>query len=227
MSGLKGSVLITGANGGLGSGFVSNLINSAYASSYRGIYTVRNPSTANSLKAVLQKAPKTHKSETIPLDLSSLESIRGTAAEINAKVANGTWEPIRALILNGAWQEANEKTLKPQTFAEEGFEAHFAINYLANFLLVLLLLKSIDKEHGRIVLVSSWSHDTYDSRNHGIAIYKGDEYKTLWREPEALSNGVEYQDDGYKAGMRRYGTSKLLLVMFMYVPNLPSFSKRD
>ncbi|TVY25107.1 Short-chain dehydrogenase TIC 32-like protein [Lachnellula hyalina] len=216
MSNPKGSVLITGANGGLGSAFVSNLIASPYASSHRGIYMVRNPSSAAALKTVLQNGPRTHASSIIPLDLSSLAAIRERAAEINAKVADGTWEPIRALVLNGAWQEANEKTLRPQTFTKDGFEGHFAVNYLANFLFVLLLLRSMDKEHGRIVLVSSWSHDAYDSRNDSIAIYKDDEYKTLWRDPEALSKGIEYHDNGYKAGMRRYGTSKLLLVMFMY-----------
>lgn len=221
MSEIKGTVLITGANGGLGTGFVSNLINSPYASTYRGIYTVRNPSNATSLQQALLKAPKSHKHETIALDLSSLSAIRKTASEINTKVASGTWEPIRALILNGAWQEANDKTLKAQTFTQDGFEGHFAINYLANFLFVLLLLESMDKKHGRILLVSSWSHDPYDSRNNGMGIYKGDEYKTLWRDPEVLSKGVEYKDDGYKAGMRRYGTSKLMLVMFMYVSFLP------
>ncbi|TVY33466.1 hypothetical protein LOCC1_G007634, partial [Lachnellula occidentalis] len=148
--------------------------------------------------------------------LSSLAAIRERAAEINARVADGTWAPIRALVLNGAWQEANEKTLRAQTLSEDGLEGHFAINYLANFLFVLLLLRSMDKEHGRIVLVSSWSHDALDSRNDSIAVYKGEEYRTLWRDPEVLAKGVEYRDDGYKAGMRRYGTSKLLLVMFMY-----------
>jgi len=217
MSHLKGSILITGANGGLGTGFVSNFVNSPYASSYRGIYTVRNPATATSLKKVLEKAPKSHQYETISFDLSSLEGVRAKAAEINAKVASGTWEPIRALILNGAWQEATMETLKPLTFTKEGFEGHFAINYLANFLFVLLVLQSMDKEYGRIVLVSSWSHNTDDPRNDSINIYKGDEYKTLWRDAEILSKGVVYTDDAYKAGMRRYGASKLLLVMFMYV----------
>jgi NAD(P)-dependent dehydrogenase (short-subunit alcohol dehydrogenase family) len=217
MAHLKGSILITGANGGLGSGFVSNFVNSSYASSYRGIYTVRDPATANSLKKVLEKAPKTHQYNIIPFDLSSLESVRAKAAEINAKVANGTWEPIRALILNGAWQEATTETLRPLTFTKDGFEGHFAINYLANFLLVLLVLQSMDKEHGRVVLVSSWSHDTHDPRNDSINVYKGDEYKVLWRDPAILSKGVVYKDDAYKAGMRRYGASKLLLVMFMYV----------
>ncbi|TVY51697.1 WW domain-containing oxidoreductase, partial [Lachnellula cervina] len=214
----KPLILITGANGGLGSAFISNLLASPHAPSHHGIYTVRNPTTANTLTTILQSAPTTHNhtSDTLPLDLSSLASIRSLAASINSKVADGTYGPIRALVLNGAWQEANAGTLTPQTFTGDGYEGHFGVNYLANFLLVLLLLRSMDPEHGRIVLVSSWSHDAWDARNDSIAVYKGDEYKTLWREPGVLAKGVEYRDDGYKAGMRRYGTSKLLLVMFMY-----------
>ncbi|TVY36590.1 hypothetical protein LSUB1_G007000 [Lachnellula subtilissima] len=145
MSNPKGSVLITGANGGLGSAFVSNLVAFPYASSHRGIYTIRDPSCAATLKTVLQNAPKT------------------------AHLVDSPTRP-----------------QKPSS------------------------------EHERIVLVSSWSHDAYDSRNDSIAICRGDEYKTLWRDPEALSKGIAYHDNGYKAGMRRYGTSKLLHVMFMY-----------
>ncbi|TVY92325.1 hypothetical protein LAWI1_G002182, partial [Lachnellula willkommii] len=179
--------------------FISNLLTSPYSPSHHGIYTVRDPHTAHSLTSALQSAPKTHihTADTIPLDLSNLFSIRSRAVEINAKVADGTWGPIRALVLNGAWQEANAATMRPRTFTGDG-------------------MRGISGEHGRIVLVSSWSHDACDARNDSIGIYKGDEYKTLWREPGVLAKGVEYWDDGYKAGMRRYGTSKLLLVMFMY-----------
>lgn len=66
MPGLKGSVLITGANGGLGSAFVSNFIKSAYGSQYRGLYLVRDPTKATDLKNVLHSAPKSHTSETLP-----------------------------------------------------------------------------------------------------------------------------------------------------------------
>lgn len=62
MSQLKGSVLITGANGGLGSAFVSNFVKSAYGSQYRGLYLVRHPSTAHDLKSILKSAPLSHSS---------------------------------------------------------------------------------------------------------------------------------------------------------------------
>lgn len=216
MAKLQGSVLITGANGGLGSGFVANLLKSPQATKYRGIYTVRNPSTANDLKSVLAKGPQTHEYEILPIDLSSLESIRGFAENINEKVANGTIEPIRALILNAAWQEANADTLKPQTFTKDGFEGNFGTNYLANFLLVLLLLQSMDQENGRIVVLGSWTHDPFDKRNGPLAMFEEEEYKEVFKGTGGLAKGIEYTDDGYKAGMRRYGASKLLINMFMY-----------
>ncbi|KAH9207664.1 hypothetical protein DL95DRAFT_468463 [Leptodontidium sp. 2 PMI_412] len=38
----------------------------------------------------------------------------------------------------------------------------------------------------------------------------------MFTSAEALSKGIEYKDDAWAAGMRRYGASKLLGVMFMY-----------
>lgn len=217
MANLKGSVLITGANGGLGSAFVANFTKSEFGKEYRGLFTVRNPATAKDLNYVLDKAPANLKHEVVALDLSSIENIRGVAADINARVANGTLEPIRALVLNAAFQEANPGVLEPKTFTKDGFEMNFGVNYLANFLFVLMILQSMDKENGRIVIVSSWTHDPYHSGNDVTAQYKDEEYKVVFTDTETLSKGVTYTDDGYKAGMRRYGTSKTLMVMFLYV----------
>ncbi|TVY83950.1 hypothetical protein LSUE1_G003333 [Lachnellula suecica] len=63
---------------------------------------------------------------------------------------------------------------------------------------------------------SSYTHDPLDGNNDGLAYYKRDEFKTLFKDTEILAKGVEYDDDAWKAGMRRYGTSKLLMVMFLY-----------
>jgi NAD(P)-dependent dehydrogenase (short-subunit alcohol dehydrogenase family) len=214
MAELKGSILVTGANGGLGSAFVANLLKAPQGTDHRGIYTVHNPSTANELKAVLSRGPKTHEHEILPLDLSSLESVRNLARDINARVADGTLAPIRALILNAGWQEAGPETLKPRTFTTEGYEANFGVNYLSNFLLSLLLLQSMDKTNGRIVTVSSWAHDSFDSHNNFLKIFDK-EYQEMFQNTEGLAKGIEYTDDGFKAGMRRYASSKLLMVMFM------------
>ena len=216
MAALKGSILVTGSNGGLGTAFVSKLLKSPKASEYRGIYMVRNPTTATALHNVLKQAPKKHQHEILALDLGSLEAIRITAEDINARVTKGTLEPIRVLVLNAAVQFSGPNSLKPQHFTSDGFESSFAVNYLANFLLVLLLLQSMDKEHGRIVMISSFTHDPDCSWNNQMHLYEG-EYRTIYSDTEAISKGIEYTDDSYKAGMRRYAGSKLLLLMFMYV----------
>ncbi|KAK0113493.1 hypothetical protein ONS96_014357 [Cadophora gregata f. sp. sojae] len=213
---LKGTVLVTGANGGLGSAFAANFLTSPQAKEYRALFTVRNPATARDLQAVIEKGPKDSNSEVLPLDLGSLENVRSLAADINERVGNGILEPIRALVLIAAFQDASSESLKPQAFTQEGYEMAFGANYLANFVFVLDLLQSMDKEHGRIVFVSSWTHDSFDPQNNIPPIYKGEEFKTMFTSAEALSKGIEYMDDAWAAGMRRYGASKLLVVMFMY-----------
>lgn len=215
MEPLEGTVICTGANGGLGSAFAKAFAASPEASLHQAIYTVRNPSTADELNAVLKSTPANHQSEVLALNLASLADVRTKAESINTRVAEGGLKPIRALILNAAFQEANAETKKPKSYTEEGFEMTFGVNYLANFLLVLLLLKSMDKEHGRIVLVSSWTHDSYDSRNDSISIFEGEKHKVMFSNAEELSKGIVYEDDGYKGGMRRYGASKLAQVMFL------------
>jgi NAD(P)-dependent dehydrogenase (short-subunit alcohol dehydrogenase family) len=208
----EGSIVLTGANGGLGIGFVSELLKSPHAISYRAIYTVRNVKTAQSLQAALKNAPATHKHEISALDLTTIASVRAWADTINSRVADGSLPPIRALILNAAFQDETK-----QVFTSDGLDANFEINYLANFLLILLLLQSIDKTHGRIVFVSSCAHNP----KHLISswAYPGKLPKTLFTDVEDMAKGVyEFKKgDEAPAGFRLYGRSKLLMVMLMFV----------
>jgi len=216
----KPTILLTGANGGLGSAFVTAFLKSPQSATHHALYTVRSPSTVPDLQAILKSAPSTHTYDILPLDLSSLESVRTLAEDVNSKVAKGELGPIKSLVLNAGWQDANAETLKPRIFTKEGYEGHFGINYLANFLLVLLLLQSVNKEEGRIVLVSSYTHDGLDKQNDGLAYYTSNtgEFKELYKGTDELVKGKEWSDDGWKAGMRRYGASKTCLVLFMFVP---------
>jgi NAD(P)-dependent dehydrogenase (short-subunit alcohol dehydrogenase family) len=61
---------------------------------------------------------------------------------------------IFALILNAGYNEMNI-----QRFTEDGFATMFMTNYLGNWLLVLLLLQSMDREIGRIVVLGSKAHE--------------------------------------------------------------------
>lgn len=150
----EGSILVTGTNGTLGFNIVSQIVgDAARATKYHGLYTVRNVEGATYLKAVLQKAPKTHKHDVVALQLDKLQSVREVAADINKRVAAGEIPPIRALIWNAGYQEP-----QTQTFTEDGYDMTFQSNYLGHWLLTVLILQSMDKEHGRIVVVGSWTH---------------------------------------------------------------------
>lgn len=154
MSSAKGSILVTGANGGLGSAIVQNIIQSpTLAKSYHGLYTVRSADRADAVQGVLKKA-EGHTYDLVPLDLSSLSSTRKVAEDINRRVAEGSVPPIRALVLNAAWQEYTT-----QTMTGDGFDMTFQATHLSHFLLALLLLKSLDKENGRVVVLGSWTHE--------------------------------------------------------------------
>ncbi|KAI3323797.1 NAD(P)-binding protein [Xylariaceae sp. AK1471] len=222
MASAKGSIFITGANGGLGSAIVRQIVNSpSLAKTYHGIYTVRNTQRADAVQNVLQKAGSAgHKYDLVPLDLSSLASTRKAAEDINKRVADGSIPPIRALIINAAWQEYTTHTM-----TDDGFDMTFQANHLSHFLLTLLLLKSMDKKNGRIVILGSWSHDTSDKRNTVpgvIRAYEDEKYNLIFKEPvdtEPLARGrwstPAHEPVTPSTGYRRYGASKLCEIMFM------------
>lgn len=148
----KGTIVLTGANGGLGSAVVSQIATSQeLRESYHGMYTVRNTASANSLDAAL--ASRVHSHEKVALDLSDLSSVRKVAADINKRVAAGTIPRIHALILNAGFEE-----FTTDTHTQDGFDMAFAANYLGHWLLKMLLLQSMDLQVGRVLWISSWVH---------------------------------------------------------------------
>lgn len=108
MASSQGTILLTGANGGLGSAIVAGILKKPELAAYTGVYTVRKAATATQLKTVLNSGSKAHKHDIVDLDLSSLASVRKMATEINRRVAAGELPPIKALILNAAYQDHEE-----------------------------------------------------------------------------------------------------------------------
>ncbi|KAI1106422.1 NAD(P)-binding protein [Jackrogersella minutella] len=234
----KGTILVTGTNGGLGSDIIRQILRRpAIAQDHYGLYTVRKVETADYVKKALQGAARAnHKYDLVPLDLSSFDSVRKTAADINERVASGKIPPIRALVLSAAYQEH-----LMHNFTKDGYDMTFQATYLSHFLLTLLLLQSMDKEHGRIVVVGSWTHDTTDPRNKigpYSEAYVPEEFHQLFTDPsgstEPIAKGLwgfaEGNKDDPLAGIRRYGAAKLSQVMMMRelsrrLPQDPTLSK--
>ncbi|KAI0192265.1 hypothetical protein EV127DRAFT_426489 [Xylaria flabelliformis] len=223
MASAKGSIFVTGANGGLGSAIVQHIVKTpSLAKTYHGLYTVRNTERAAAVQNVLKDAKVSagHSYDLVPLDLSSLANTRKAAEGINKRVAEGSIPPICALILNAAWQEYTTHTM-----TDDGFDMTFQANHLSHFLLTLLLLKSMDKKNGRIVILGSWSHDTSDKRNTVpglLRAYEDEKWNLVFKEPidtTPLARGKwSVPDDepgSSNTGYRRYGASKLCEIMFM------------
>jgi NAD(P)-dependent dehydrogenase (short-subunit alcohol dehydrogenase family) len=210
MASSGGTILITGPNGGLGIGFVNQLLKSPYATTHTSIYAVRDPSQANALKAVLKNAPQTHKHLILPIDLCSLDSIRDFAKDVNARIAAGSLPPIQALVL-----AAGSKDTSSQNFTKDRFERTFAVNYLANFLLTLLLLQSVDKAKGRVVYLGSTA--AFINWGPNPNNFSEDQKKTILTTAENIARGIEEHPDMdlVKTGERRYSLSKLLMIEWM------------
>lgn len=147
----KGSILVTGANGGLGTAIAKQIVSRPDISGYYGLYLVRNEK-APALRPIMGHHAHAH--DIFSIDLTDFDSVRQAAQKINERVAHGDIPPIRALVLNAAYQN-----FSGQTFGANGLDDTFTANYLGHWLLVLLLLQSMDKESGRIVMVGSQAYE--------------------------------------------------------------------
>ena len=88
--------------------------------------------------------------DTIPLDLTSLESARTFAGTVRERLGDTR---IDALLLNAGMILPHDTDR-----TADGYETTFAVNHLAHYLLVRLLMPAL-AEQARIVLTTSGTHD--------------------------------------------------------------------
>ncbi|KAK4164100.1 hypothetical protein QBC43DRAFT_318715 [Cladorrhinum sp. PSN259] len=217
MAAAKGTILVTGSNGGLGSAIAERIASTPELSAYHGVYTVRDATAAPALVAALGPGTSSHTHDIISLDLTKVDDIRSVAESINNRVSTNDIPPIRALILNAGFQEFGK-----QSWTDEGLDSTFAVNYFGHWLLTLLLLKSMDKEGGRIIVLGSQAHDPHDQRNNATGAFKEERYQTILHDAagfEAIAKGTwssAEEDASWVSGYRRYGAAKLLVIMMMH-----------
>lgn len=128
--------------------------------------------------------------EILPLELSSLTSVREFAANVMKQLGDSC---IDILILNAGMRGSDAEQR-----SADGYGLTFAVNHLAHYLLVRLLLSKIS-EHGRIVLTSSNMHNPP---------FKSLRPKSL--EVEAWAFPTK---GGSGEGLRAYSVSKLCNLM--------------
>ncbi|KAI1877523.1 hypothetical protein JX265_003531 [Neoarthrinium moseri] len=218
MAAAKGTILVTGANGGLGSAIVKQVVSNPELAAFHGLYAVRDAAAAPSLRAALAGNPS-HAHDIFSQDLTNLDSVRLTASAIVTRIAAGEIPPIRVLILCAGCRDFGK-----QTWSEDGLDATFGGNYLGHWLLTLLLLGSVEKENGRIVIIGTQAHDPYDKRNVSTKAFIEDKYKTIIHHETGVQEiaqgnwswGSAQEDQSFQGGTRRYGAAKLFLIMFQH-----------
>ncbi|KAF2964590.1 hypothetical protein GQX73_g8972 [Xylaria multiplex] len=225
MGSSKGTILLTGANGGLGSAIARQLASHQQFSGYRSLYAVRATTSAPNLSKAIEPERASHPHDVLSLNLADLDNVRDVAKTINTRVSDGQIPPIRAIILNAGFQDFGKQVWT------DGFDTTFIANYLGHWLLTLLLLKSIDKSSGRIVVIGSQSHDPHDKRNESTGAFDDEKYKTVVHDQSTI-DGIAHgswssakEDSSWKNGYRRYGAAKLFSIMMIY--ELQSRMDRD
>ncbi len=176
-------IVMTGATGGIGLEAAQRLVGGPAA---RLIVGARRPDRL--------PGPLKGRAEAIALDLASLASVRTFAAA----VAEG--DSIDVLILNAGIQNVTDAV------SADGFELSFAVNHLAHYLLVRLLLPRMARG-GRIILTASGTHDPAEKT--GIPPPRHiDAARLAWprQDPDLDRRRIV-------RGQRAYSTSKLANVM--------------
>lgn len=87
----KGTIIVTGANGGLGSAIAEHIASRPELLGHHGIYIVRDAAAAPALAAALSRGSPSHNQEVASLDLTNLANVRQVAQHINVS------PPIRML----------------------------------------------------------------------------------------------------------------------------------
>lgn len=191
------TVLITGGHSGIGLAAVRAL-------GARGVDLVRAGRSPDRMRVVADELSASHGVAValLPLDVSSLASVRTAAAELGRLIDAGEVGALDAVVCNAGGRFDGEVT-----YSADGYETTFATNCLGHFLLVELLLSRV-VEGGRVVYTASGTHDadTRDGRMVGAAV-----------EPNAVALAHDGKEgaEALSAG-KRYSTSKLCTVMYAY-----------
>ncbi|KAJ5131286.1 uncharacterized protein N7515_007325 [Penicillium bovifimosum] len=211
---MAGTVIITGATGSLALEAVHQVLSTHPSLTVIG--TVRNATKTPKSPQLLRLEGLSRQNPSSNLliksvDLSSLSDVRAFANEIAGLVEKKELPPISAIICNAfTW------SLDGQRLSKDQMENTFQVNHLSHFLLVLKLLRSMDPENGRVVLLSSVVHDPEHSNplaKLGAELPSDDNLDSLIK-PDPDAAGTEYD-----MGWQRYANSKLANVMFMHSLN--------
>ena len=194
------TIVITGATRGIGQVAARELAHRFRDATF---VLLARPGTGTS--AVTTLLDDGARAELVDTDLRSLSSVASAAGEVAKRVRTGDLPPISHLVLNAGLQFAS--ALSRTT---DGFEATFAVNVLANHVLVRHLGPLVDPA-GRIVITVSDTH--FGDLQHNLGMMPGPQ----WRSPAKLAEpGAFRAPTTTKAGRTAYATSKLAAIYMVH-----------
>ncbi|TCL56674.1 NAD(P)-dependent dehydrogenase (short-subunit alcohol dehydrogenase family) [Kineothrix alysoides] len=183
----KKTIIITGANSGLG--LASAKMIASASMEYQVILACRNKAKAERAKQEVIENSGNSDIHILELDVSSLASVR----DFVKKYKEQQFPSLYALICNAGISGRNME------ITADGYDSVFATNHLGHFLLVHLLLPSMQPA-GRIVMVSSDMHCPPGRQ-------------LVWPGTLALAHPDNKLEKNH---MRRYSFSKLCNLYFTY-----------
>lgn len=194
--------VVTGASSGIGLETARGMA----ARGYRVLMVGRNPERSRDAVADIIVSTGNENVEVLLADFASLDEVRGLAEVVRSRT-----ERLDVLVNNaGVWHNQRQVTA-------DGFEATFAVNHLAPFLLTNLLREELARASGaggaRVVNVSSRLHlkpktldfdDLQSERKYGgISVYAksklanvlfSNELGRRWADARVASNSVHPGD---------------------------------
>lgn len=170
--------------------------------SLTALFTLRSLSKGASLKSIL--SPSSQKYRLLPVDTSSLDSVRNFTSSLSALIHSGSVPRIRAIVCAAAVMHLHGKRV-----TKDGMEATFQVNYLTNVLLIMLLLPVMRRDCRIIFLTSNMI--LADGAPGGPRLPRFDEYVT--KLPDAVMEETG-KSKTFAEGTLRYAKSKVLLSMF-------------
>lgn len=166
---------MTGGTGGIGAEALNKIIENESATVFVG--------ARNANRTLLNGA------KTLPLDLSSLDSVRVFAENVLESIGS---QKIDLLILNAGVQAD-----KNGEVGTDGFNLTFTINHLSHYLLARLLLPHI-ADDGKILITTSDSHDA----------------QVIPFGPKIVDiNKLAFSDNSSPKGMELYAATKLCNIL--------------
>jgi len=136
---------------------------------------------------------------TLPLDLSSLASVRQFADRVSGEIGH---TPIDALILNAGLHSTD-----PMARSADGYELTFATNHLGHYLLLRLLMPRF-ADDAKVIITTSGTHDP--AERTGFPPPRHADARLL-AHPE-LDTGIDFSSP-VVAGRAFYAASKLANVL--------------